>query len=292
MSGTRYVVISPVRNEGHHLPKTISSLGAQTIQPEEWIIVNDGSSDDTALIADAAARSQSWISVFHRADRGSRKAGSGVMEAFYDGFDRLRNAEWDFLVKLDGDMSFEPDYFEACFEAFARNARLGIAGGTVCVERNGNLETESKGDPRFHVRGATKIYRRKCWDELGGLIRLPGWDTMDEIKANMLGWETATLAGQRITHHRPTGAAYGSWQDRVKNGLGCYLVGYHPLFMLIKSLKRVGDRPYIVGACGLMFGFIKGYLSRAPRIKERNVIRYLRKQQMNRLFFRKSLWDA
>src|SRR5208282_1795351 len=287
---TGYIAVSPVRNEAAYLPLTVKSMVAQTIQPKSWIIVNDGSTDQTGRIAEEAARLNSWIKVVNRADRGFRKAGGGVIEAFYQGYRLIEKESCDYVVKLDGDLSFGPDYFQKCFAHFAEDQQLGIAGGTICAEIDGVLEAESKNDPAFHVRGATKIYRRACWQEIGGLIHAPGWDTLDEVKANMLGWKTRTLADINILHHRPTGAAYGTWNDRVKAGMANYITGYHPLFMFLKCLRRMGEKPYFIGSGGLLFGFVKGYVKRVPQVADKALVRYLRQQQMNRLLARKSLW--
>jgi biofilm PGA synthesis N-glycosyltransferase PgaC len=289
---TRYSIITPVRNEAEYLPLTIRSVVAQTIRPAAWVIVNDGSNDSTGRIAEEAAREHSWIRVVHRPDRGFRQAGGGVMDAFYDGYRLVENDPWDFLVKLDGDLSFEPDYFERCFRAFEADARLGIAGGTICSLRNGVIEEESKIDPQFHVRGATKIYRAECWRAIGGLIRAPGWDTVDEVKANMLGWRTRTLDGINAIHHRPTGAAYGSWKDMAKGGVANYIAGYHPLFMFLKCIRRLADKPYLIGGCALWTGYTKAWLKRQPRVSDPELIRYFQRQQMNRLLGRESLWSS
>jgi glycosyltransferase involved in cell wall biosynthesis len=287
----KYAVISPVRNEEKYLPATIKSLMAQTVRPTHWIIVNDGSTDLTRRIAEEAAQSNTCIQVVNRSDRGFRKAGGGVVEAFYEGYRLIDNMSWDYLVKLDGDLSFGPDYFEKCFARFDEDQKLGIAGGTICAEINGALRAEAKNDPAFHVRGATKIYRGDCWRAIGGLIHAPGWDTLDEVKANMLGWKTRTLAGINVHHHRPTGAAYGAWNDRVKSGMANYIAGYHPLFMLLKAMKRMGEKPYLVGGCGLLFGFCKGYVKKIPQVEDKPLISYFRQQQINRLLGRKSLWS-
>jgi poly-beta-1,6-N-acetyl-D-glucosamine synthase len=285
-----YVVVSPVRNEEKYLALTINSMVAQTIRPARWVIVNDGSKDETGRIAEHATRSNPWITVVNRSDRGFRKAGGGVVESFYEGYRLIEKESWDYLVKLDGDLSFSPDYFENCFKRFERDGHLGIAGGTICCQTGGVIEAEFKADPRFHVRGATKIYRAACWHGIGGLIQAPGWDTLDEVKANMLGWATCTLSGLDVIHHRPTGAAYGTWNDRVKGGMANYISGYHPLFMLLKCARRMAAQPYLVGGLGLLFGFAKGYLKRIPQVEDKALIRYLRQQQMNRLLGRKSLW--
>ena len=132
MSRVRYVIISPVRNEAEHIRATVASVAAQTIRPARWVIVDDGSSDATPSLIDEAARQHDWITATHRKDRGRRLAGSGVMQAFFAGLARLETNSWQFLAKLDGDVTFEPDYFERCFDQFAAEPRLGIAGGLIC----------------------------------------------------------------------------------------------------------------------------------------------------------------
>jgi poly-beta-1,6-N-acetyl-D-glucosamine synthase len=288
---TPYVVISPVRNEQSHLLLTVQSMANQTAKPTCWVIVDDGSTDATGHITEEAARSHAWIKVVHLEDRGFRKPGGGVVDAFYEGFPLVANYPWEYIVKLDGDLSFEPAYFEKCFMHFRSNPRLGIAGGTICSAHGPLIEPESRVDPKFHVRGATKIYRKACWQEIGGLIHAPGWDTLDEVKANMLGWSTSTLPDINVIHHRPAGAAYGLWKDRVKGGVGYYTIGYHPVFMLLKCLRRMAEKPYIIGGCGLWFGFLKGHVRRFPRVRDRALIKYFRQQQLNRMLGRKSLWS-
>ncbi len=286
----RYVVITPVRNEEKHLQLTINSMTAQRVRPQEWIIVDDGSQDGTGSIALAAAREQPWISVVQRPDRGFRQAGKGVIDAFYDGYRSIRDSSWQLVVKFDGDLSFADDYFEQCLRRFDADPRLGIAGGTICNEVNGILEVESKIDPVFHVRGATKIYRRECWEQIGGLIRTSGWDTVDEVKANMLGWTTRTFADLKLVHHRRAGEAYGRWSNLLKNGRANYVAGYHPLFMFLKCCRRMLVKPYVVGGCGLWFGYLGGYLKRVPQVADKEFIKYFRRQQMNRVLGKSSLW--
>ena len=292
MNQPRYIVITPARNEAANIPHTIESMAAQTLRPARWVIVDDGSNDGTAEIIDAAAAAHSWMVAVHRADRGYRRQGGGVVETFYAGYEKVRDEEWDYLVKFDADLSFSADFFERCIGEFEKDAKLGIGGGLICHEdEDGRLECESPGDPAFHVRGATKIYRRECWEAIGGLLQAPGWDTVDELKANMLGWETRSFRDIPIKHHRYTGTADGAWKNYVKNGLANYITGYHPLFMAIKCLKRAVSRPYLIEGMGLSWGFIKGRVSGAPRVEDRDFIHYVRTQQMNRLFGRPSLWD-
>lgn len=168
-----YIVVSPVRDETKYIEKTISSMISQKTLPKEWIIVDDGSMDNTAELVEKHAARHSWIKVVHRRNRGFRKPGGGVIEAFNDGYSSIGTTSWDFIVKLDGDLCFDQYYFEKCFERFAQDPDLGI-GGAVYVYKDGHLALEYEGDPAFHVRGATKIYRRSCWEKIAPLIESPG----------------------------------------------------------------------------------------------------------------------
>jgi biofilm PGA synthesis N-glycosyltransferase PgaC len=285
---TKYVIITPARDEEAHIEKTIRAVSGQSVQPRQWIIVDDGSCDKTGEILDHAARGHPWITVLHRSNRGFRQAGGGVIAAFNDGCALMDCQEWEFLIKLDADLSFAPDYFERCFAEFERDLGLGIGGGGIYHIESGALKLES--GPIFHVRGATKIYRRACWENLGGLVVAPGWDTIDEVKANMLGWRTRTFLDLQVSHHRFTGSADGGWKDSVKNGFANYVTGYHPVFMLFKCLRRLAVRPVLIGALGLAWGFLNGYRTRAPQVQDADLIRYTRSQQLRRLFLQESIW--
>ena len=284
------MIITPVRNEVQHVRQTIESVVSQTILPAKWVIVDDGSTDGTAQTVDAAAAEHSWIEVVHRPDRGFRKSGAGVIEAFYDGYRLIERESWDYLVKLDADLVFPPDYFMCCFRQFEQDPKLGIGGGTICFKAGEALVEEAKGDPPFHVRGATKIYRRACWEKLGGLPRAPGWDTVDELKANMLSWRTYTFKDLKLLQSKSTGSADGQWRTWFKNGRANYVAGYHPFFMALKCIKRLAQRPYLVVSFGLAAGFASGYLRNVPQIEDPALIRWVRKQQLRRLCLRDSIW--
>jgi len=285
----QFVIITPARDEEEHIEKTVLAVLAQTLRPAQWIIVNDGSRDSTGSIIDRYAKQYSWIIACHRQNRGYREAGGGVINTFYDGYALMTVPYWDFLVKLDADLKFSADYFERCFAEFERNPQLGIGGGAIYHEdQNGNMKLEN--NPKFHVRGATKIYKRECWEEIGGLVHAPGWDTIDEVKANMLGWKTQTFPDLKISHQRFTGAADGAWKDCVKNGRANYITGYHPIFMFAKCIKRIGSKPYVKGAVALWWGYMSGYWKRMPRVQDLNLIKYTRNQQMRRLLLQESIW--
>ena len=285
----KYVIVTPVRDEEAFIEKTLRSVVSQTILPVEWIIVDDGSTDLTGHIVDKYVEQYSWVHVVHRKNRGFRSSGGGVIEAFYEGYNALNEKDWNFIVKLDGDLDFDANYFEKVFECFRQSQDLGVAGGEIFNIVNGVQILEQC--PRFHVRGATKIYKRECWDAIGGLLVAPGWDTLDEVKANMLGWTTRTFPDLKLIHHKFTGSADGTWGGWVKNGRANYIAGYHPLFMTVKCLKRAFQKPYVISALALYYGFLTGYLGGVEQVPDPELILYLRKQQLNRLFMRDTIWE-
>lgn len=286
----RHVVITPVRNESRFLPKTIESMRRQTVKPEQWIIVDDGSEDDTADIAKTATKNESWIEFVQRGNRGFRLPGKGVVDAFNDGFSRIANGNWQVVSKFDGDLSFDSDYFERCLNEFKNDEKLGIGGGMCCCESGGRRHPEFPFDPPFHVRGPVKMYRRACWEDIGGLKNLAGWDGIDELKANMVGWKSRTFGDILITHHRPTGSADGFWKNQCKFGRANYIMGYHPAFMSAKVLRRMLHRPYLVGSLGLAWGYCGAWVQGVQQVDDPELIRFVRAQQWRTLVGKPSLW--
>lgn len=285
---TRYVIITPVRDEEKYIEATLECVLRQTILPVEWKIVDDGSTDRTGAILDRYATQYPWIRVIHRVNRGFRKSGGGVVEAFYEGYSSLQCHDWDFIVKLDGDLSFSPEYFEKCLEYFRREPNLGIGGGKIYHTISGKLELEP--NPIFHVRGATKIYRKGCWEAIGGLWISAGWDTIDEVKANMLGWKTYSFSDLQLHHHRFTGTADGLVRDRVKHGKVCYVSGYHPIFVLASCLYRIVQKPYFLGSAAILYGYLKAHLTRPLRVEDPSYVAYIRNQQIRRLLGMQTVW--
>lgn len=292
--GYRYIVITPARNEAEYLPETIRSMAAQTVKPIEWVIVNDGSSDGTRELIEAAAAEHPWITAIHNQPqcesgvRGDRAIAAKEIVAFHKGMACLRQWEsWDFLVKLDADVGFAPDYFARCLDEFEKDPSLGLGGGTVVNKVLHGFETESH--PSFHVRGATKIYRRRCWEEMGGIPATAGWDTLDEVKANRLRWKTRTFPSIEIVHYRATGAANGAWKNGIKNGRWSYQIGYHPMYLLLRSGRQLLRRPYLTGAIALVAGYCQAGIQGAERLNE-ELARYVWEQQWNRMLGRPSIW--
>ncbi len=276
----RYAVITPVRNEAEFIEKTIHSMIQQTIKPTEWVIVNDGSTDETEQIIQRYTTNHPWIKLVNRADRGTRQRGKGVVEAFYDGYKTL-TLPYEFIVKLDGDLSFDPDYFETLGRKFSSNPQLGIAGGGVYEKLDGQKWTLDA--TRDHVRGPTKVYRRACFEEIGGLVPMLGWDGLDEWQALTMGWEVQSFLELKVFHYRITGAATGSLKARLEQGQGAYTMNYHPLYLIARGLYHLGQRPYVIGGIAMILGYVNAWLRRREQIAEPDVVSYIHRTQLKKL---------
>ena len=276
----RYVVISPVKNEAEYIKLTIESMIHQTIKPILWVIVNDGSQDETETIVSKYAEEYRWIKLVNRTGDSVRKRGKGVIEAFYAGYETL-DQEYDIIVKLDGDLSFEPHYFKSLIRKFEDDLRLGIAGGALYEKPDGRdwaLYTY-----RDEVRGCMKMYRRACFNAIDGLITAMGWDGIDEWTALSLGWKVQSFFDLKVYHYRFTGAATGLLKSCVEQGYGAYSIGYHPLFMIARGIKVMADRPFIIGGIAMIGAFFRAWLEGRKRLSSPAVIQYIHKTQMRQL---------
>jgi biofilm PGA synthesis N-glycosyltransferase PgaC len=233
-----YVVVTPVRNEADYIEKTIRSMISQTIPPCEWIIVNDGSTDGTEEIVRKYLEAYPWIRLVNRKDRGFHQRGGGVVVAFYEGYNVLKCQDYDFIVKLDGDLSFATNYFEDLFKRFMAFSELGIAGGKCWLWEDNQWMLKKGGENM--PPGCTKVYRKECFEAIGGLERHLGWDGIDNWKAQMLGWQTHCFDDLRVIHPKPMGNKAGLVRRYIEMGRAAYFIGYHPLFMLARGVRNFG----------------------------------------------------
>lgn len=270
-----YVVITPARNEEKHIRSVIESMINQLVPPREWVIVDDGSSDKTEEIA--RAYTLPWIKVLRLTDRRSTERGGKVVAVFNEGYQSLTFQDYDFIVKLDGDVTFDPDYFSNLLNEFRDNPRLGIAGGAG-REMVANRWIDVRIAPG-HVCGATKIYRRACFEQIGGLVECWGWDGIDQLKAEMAGWQTQTFAECTFLHLRPEGGKSGRIRGRFEQGRASYIMGYSLLFMVFRGARRMASQPYILGGLALIIGYIWAFIKKSERFAEHDIRMYLQRKQ-------------
>lgn len=266
------------------MEQTIHSMAWQTLRPAKWIIVNDGSNDRTGEIAEAAAARYPWISVLHRSGDARRRVGPGVIEAFYAGLDSLDIRAFDYVCKLDTDLHLPHHYFSELLNEFRRNPRLGTVSGKSHISVNGQLVVERSGD-EFSL-GAAKLYRRECFEEIGGFVREVMWDGIDCHRCRMLGWDAKSIGDARlaIVHLRQMGSSHQSiLHGRRRWGRGQYFMGTHFPYLLAITAYRMLERPWILGGLNIFWGYVWAMLSNYPRYADQDFRRHLRRWQWNKL---------
>lgn len=281
-SQRRYCLITPCRDEARHARSTLDSVARQTLPPALWVVVDDGSSDGTPEIVEEYAARLPYLRLIRRPDRGHRRVGGGVIEAFNVGYASISPADFDYLCKLDLDLVLPDGYFEGLVKRMEAEPRLGSTSGKPWFvhPRTGTLVPEVCGD-EMSV-GMTKFYRRSCFVDIGGFVEQVMWDGIDCHRSRMLGWlaESVNDESLRFVHLRPQGASQKNiWAGRMRAGFGQYYMGTAPLYYVASAVYRGLEHPVVIGSVAMLWGYARSALKRLPRYEDREFRRFLRSYQ-------------
>jgi len=279
----RYVLITPARNEEAYIEKTLGSVVSQTVMPEQWVIVDDASTDSTAQLVENYVRDYPWIELVRRTQR-SERSFSRKVDAFNAGLQRLGSREFEVIGNLDADLSFDPEYLEFLMDKFAEDPKLGVAG-TPFVE-NGYDSARDSFEGENHVAGGCQLFRRQCFEEIGGYIGNPagGIDWIAVTTARMKGWKTCSFPEKRFHHYRSLGTAErGIVASLLSYGEKDYYLGGSPVWELFRVCYRSAKRPFIIGGLALLAGYCWAALRRTKRPISPELMRFHRREQMNKL---------
>jgi glycosyltransferase involved in cell wall biosynthesis len=277
-----YVLITPARNEEGFVEQTIQSVIAQTVLPRKWVIVSDGSTDRTDDIVKRYMAEHSWIELVRMPKRRERHFAAKV-KCFNAGAERVRGESFDIIGNLDADITFSKDYLEYLLSKFSADAKLGVAGTPF-------VEGATSYDFRFtaveHVSGACQLFRRECFEEIGGYVQVKGGgiDWIAVTTARMKGWKTRTFVERVCHHHRIMGtASVGKLTANFLLGKQDYYLGGHPLWQLFRSCYQMGKKPYLFGGLCLLGGYSWGWVTRTKRPVSAELILFHQREQMQRL---------
>jgi glycosyltransferase involved in cell wall biosynthesis len=277
-SGQRYVLISPCRNEAGYMRQTLDSVLAQSVLPAKWVIVDDGSTDETPAILKEYAQRYPWIEVVTRVDRGHRAVGPGVVEAFYSGYAAIDPSAYDFLCKLDLDLRLPPRYFEILMHRMNEDRSIATCSGKAYIEEAGKLVNERHGDDTS--LGMTKFYRVDCFQAIGGFVREVMWDGIDCHQCRMRGWQACSWDDPelRFIHLRPMGSSQkGILTGRMRHGYGQYFMGTGFVFMVASAVSRMNQKPYVLGSLAMLWGWLSSAIQRKPRYEDPAFRAFLRR---------------
>jgi poly-beta-1,6-N-acetyl-D-glucosamine synthase len=285
MKGTRYLLISSCRNESAYIEGLIDAIAAQTIQPLRWVVVDDGSSDDTYARCIAKARSLPFLQVV-RMPGGRPRTFSSKVFALQHACEKIADTEAEFIGVIDADIRIEPSYYEQLIKLMGSDLRLGLGGGTVLESSTDGVANTRKGSEDFHVPGGVHFFRRECFRQVGGYVPIDagGEDTIAEVMAMMHGWKVHAFTELTALHLRPEGVGSANVLARgIRWGRRFYLIGYHPLFYLCRCLRRWNQRPFLIGSYCQILGFLVAAYKAEERPVSAAFVRFHRGLQMQRL---------
>ncbi len=282
-----FVIVTPAYNEGRYIGQTIESVLAQTVKPLKWVIVDDGSTDETPSIIQRYAAHYPWIQ-YHRREKvpGQLYFASNVY-AIQEGIDRLGDSLHAFQAILDADISLPPNYYEQILSRLSGDDKLGIGSGVYVDQLSKGRFRKVLNDRRSTPKSIT-VFRKACFQQIGGFIPMKygGEDTVACFMARMKGWKTWSFPDLIAIHHKPVGSGHASnrIQIRFRQGIGEYYLATHPLFMLSKSMRRsFKEPPFLIGGILRMAGYLAACLNHEQRQISDELVRFIRAEQWGRV---------
>lgn len=277
-----YVLITPARNEEANIDGAIQSVISQTVLPEKWVIVSDGSTDRTDEIVQGYLPKYPWIEFVRMPEHRDRQFAAKA-QCFKAGYERVKEVDFQIVGNLDADITFDRDYFSFLLMKFAEDPDLGVSG-TPFVEKGTHY------DYRFtnieHVSGACQMFRKKCFEQIGGYVPIKGGgiDWVAVTTARMRGWKTRTFTEKTCLHHRKMGTGNaGQMMTWFRQGGKDYFLGNHPLWEIFRSCYQMTKKPFFVGGLLLLSGFAWAGLRRTEAPISGELREFVRKEQMRRL---------
>ncbi len=227
-------VIIPTYNEADVIQSCIESLGGQTYEDFEIIIVDDGSSDATSQILRGASK---ILPDFYFLEQNHKGAGAARNLG-------AKKAKGEILVFVDADMTFDKDFLRRLIEPIEKGER-----GTFSKEefvanwgspwaRSWNIN-EGWEEKRRHPKAYPDhqpVFRailKSEFEKVGGFT--PGGYDDDWSLSKKLGYEAVSAPGAIFYHKNPSSLGeifkHAGWVGKRKYKLG-YL-GY--AFALLRS---------------------------------------------------------
>ena len=280
----RYAIVIPAKNEEKNLEQLFDTIASQTIQPIVCLLLDDESEDHTNAVFDSYKEKFDFFDYYKTKGAIKYQVGAHIANLFNKGVEILKERKYsfDYVVKMDADVAFENDLFEKLSEKI-QGVKYGVFSPGYFMIVNG--ERKNIFSPEWHSNGQLKVYHINCFDEIGGLIPSFGWDCADNILAVEKGWETAAFRDVFFEMKRPIGR-FSLYEARRRQGIGAYYLGYHPLYLLIKGIYGMLEKPYITGSFIYWFNYLKTFFNKDKRILNKSQVLILRKLFWQSLFSR------
>ncbi|MBL1264888.1 glycosyltransferase family 2 protein [Candidatus Methylomicrobium oryzae] len=277
---SQYVLLTAAKDEETCISEVIQLVVRQTVLPLVWIIIDDGSSDQTASIVERFAAEYPFIQLYSAESREGRNFGSQY-KAIRAAYELAKPLEFDFVAVQDADQAPEQaDYYESILGEFQKNFRLGIVSGLVYERPRGVWEYRQANSADSTAGSA--VFRRTCFEQIGGYapLKYGGSDWLAQLDARMKGWEIQTRPDLHILHYRPTSSAGGIWRGKFREGLMDASFGSHPVFEFLKCCRRMTNHPFLLGSLIRFSGYLWWNLTRRKPLLSPEKEAFLRKEQL------------
>lgn len=284
MAMTDYILVTPCKNEEESLHKVMESVINQTVKPNLWVIVDDGSTDKTPSILKEITAKHNWIRTI-RLNETPRDLGIHVAQVYRKGFDEAiqycveNNIEYRYIGVVDSDIILDSNYFEALIYKFKNNPKLGVCSGHIGNIVNGKIVWSDYRDDL--PSGGARLWTKKCFEETDRYLLTCSPDSVSNVKAKIKGWETKQYGDICAVSTRPYASAEGQWTGYKKLGSNNYFIGYTPLHIILKGISLFySKKGYFKTGIGFayMYGYFRDYFKNRPRLDDEEVKEYYAKR--------------
>jgi hypothetical protein len=176
---------------------------------------------------------------------------------------RREGLDYRYVGFLDADMFPCDDYYERLVKIMEASPRMGIVSGGVYV-RNEEGQLIQENCPVQWPWGGARLMRRRCIEEVGGVMTVNSADAVSAIKAMKLGYSVRHFGEVEVIQARQTSSATGLRKGHFQKGIDDYCLGYSLPYVCAKGIYRNWPVSF-----PLFLYYLAGYLSSLIRRRER-----------------------
>ncbi len=279
----RYVLLTAAKDEEAYIEKTIESVAAQTLLPARWIVVDDGSRDETATILRRNEDRFKFLSILDRQNVPRERSFASKADALRLAWGAVQDLDYEYVGILDADIELPTNFYAEMISCLAGNPDLGLTSGWVCELVDNEFRPCSTNRIDSVDGDACQIFRRESYEQIGGIpsMRHGGEDTLAMLLVEMGGWRAYANDRVWVKHLKPAGHAAGSWPRIAYNeGLRAYFLGYHPAYVLAKAVRRIPEQPLFARSLCQLLGYVGCAIRGRPHDAPAEVVEYLRNKQI------------
>jgi glycosyltransferase involved in cell wall biosynthesis len=260
---SRYVLMTPARNEREGLPALLATMAAQSLWPLVWVIVDDGSDDGSREWLEAERARHPYLEVLSAPETADEYLGAHIARIKRWGLEqairlaRERDQGPLYAGVLDADVLLPPEHYLALSQLMEAEPRVGVAS-SVLMAREGAQNFVEPFQRADLPRGPTQFFRIECLEQMGGLPPWQSFDSIANVKARALGYETRLVSELVAIQTRETASRFGHAAGYARKGRYAWFLGLHPLLVAARTAAYSSRRPHYAG-----YHFLKGYLASA-----------------------------